>query len=86
MQIENTMKSGGEKINNQANEKGYFGLSHLLSAILALFPVTNIVLGIILRLIRRKYLGAVLNFIFAPLFYIIDLITIIFTNKLSALA
>lgn len=48
--------------------------------------MTNIILGIFTRLERKKYLGAVLNFIFTPLFYIFDLITIIIKKDLLVLA
>jgi len=68
------------------SKKAYFGLNYLFSVILAIIPVTNIILGIFTRLERKKYLGAVLNFIFTPLFYIFDLITIIIKKDLLVLA
>ncbi len=65
---------------------GYFGLGYIISIILAIFPITNLILGIIIRAQRRNILGIVLNVILAPLFWIIDLISIIVKNKLLVLA
>lgn len=67
-------------------ENGYFDLGWLISVILAFIPVTNIICGIITRIIRKKYLGVVLNILLAPLFYIVDLITIIFQKDIRILA
>ncbi len=66
--------------------KGYFGLSHLVSIILAIIPVTSFILGIITRLTRGKILGALLNLIIFPLFWIVDIVTIITKNDLTFLA
>ena len=68
------------------SSKGYFGLGHLVSIILAIIPVTNIIFGIVTRLTRGKILGAILNIFLFPLFWIVDLITIIVSNKLTFLA
>ncbi|HKL94467.1 MAG TPA: hypothetical protein VJZ69_04210 [Clostridia bacterium] len=70
-------KSGGS---------GYLGTGHLLSIILAIIPITSLILGIVVRFQKKKYLGAILNFILFPLFWLIDLITIVLNNKLSFLA
>lgn len=69
-----------------AQQKAYFGLSWIVSLILAIFPVTNIVLGIVTRAMRKNWLGLVLNIILAPIFYVIDLITIIIAKDLTILA
>ncbi|MDD4839438.1 MAG: hypothetical protein PHE93_02035 [Clostridia bacterium] len=66
--------------------KGYFNVGYILSVILAIIPVTSVILGILVRIQNKQYLGAILNFLLAPLFYIVDLITIILSNKLSFLA
>lgn len=68
------------------SSKGYFGLNWILSIILAIIPVTNIIFGIIIRATRGKILLAILNFFLCPLFYIVDLINIIVTRKISWLA
>ncbi len=67
-------------------EKAYLGLSWLVSLILAIIPVTNIVLGIVTRVQRKNYLGAVLNFFLCPIFYIMDLVTIILCKDVTILA
>lgn len=68
-----------------SSTKAYFGLSWLVSIILAILP-TNVILGIVTRAIRGNWLGLVLNIVLAPLFYIIDLVTIIVSKDLTVLA
>ena len=65
---------------------GAYGFGHIVNIILAIFPLTSIILGIVTRAQRGKILGAVLNFFLCPLFWLVDLITVIFDNKLSLLA
>lgn len=69
-----------------AKQKAYFGLSWIVSLILAIFPVTNIILGIVTRAMRGEILGLVLNIVLAPIFYVIDLVTIIMYKDLTILA
>lgn len=68
------------------SSKGYFGLDHIICIILAIIPFTNVICGIISRVLRGNILGAILNFFLAPIFYIIDLITIIVKGDLTVLA
>lgn len=65
---------------------GYFGLGFIVSLVLAIIPVTNIVLGIITRAQNGKFLGVILNILLFPIFWIIDLISIILKNKIFVLA
>ncbi len=67
------------------NKKGYLGLGRLISIILAIIPVTNIVLGILIRIEKGKIILAILNFVIFPLFYIVDLISMLLNNKLKYL-
>ena len=66
--------------------KGYFGLNWVVSIILAIIPITNLIFGIIIRAKNGNILGLVLNIILCPIFYIVDLVTIIVSNKLLFLA
>ena len=66
--------------------KGYFGLSWIISVILAIIPITNIIFGIVTRINRGKLLGAILNFVLFPIFYILDIITIIIKKDITVLA
>lgn len=66
--------------------KGYFGLSWIVSVILAIIPITNIIFGIVTRINRGKLLGAILNFVLFPIFYILDIITIIIKKDITILA
>lgn len=65
---------------------GYFGLGHIVSIILAIIPVTNVVFGVIIRATHGNILGVVLNILLCPVFWIIDLVTIILNNKVTILA
>jgi len=57
----------------------------LLNVIFAIMP-TNPFFGIITRILRRKWLGALLNLILFPIFYIADLVTVILYDKPMLLA
>ena len=67
-------------------KKGAYGFDHLINIILAIIPLTSFIFGLITRLTRGKILGAVLNFFIFPLFWIVDIITVVLDNKLSLLA
>ncbi|NLK17232.1 MAG: hypothetical protein GX304_01730 [Clostridiales bacterium] len=67
------------------NSGGYLGLGYIVSIILAIIPFTNLILGVLLRIDRRQYLLALLNVIIFPVFYVIDIISIILKNKLDYL-
>ena len=68
------------------SQKGYFGLGHIVSIILAIIPVTSLICGVVTRATRGKILGLILNIIIFPLFWLVDLITIIAQNKVTFLA
>ena len=63
-----------------------YGFSRIINLILAIIPITSIIFGIVVRVQKGNILGAVLNFILAPLFYIVDLVTVILFDKLKFLA
>lgn len=69
-----------------ASTKRYFGLNWVVCLILAIIPVTNIVCGIMTRAQRGNVLGAILNFILCPIFYVIDLVTMIISRDIVVLA
>ena len=69
-----------------AKQRAYLGLGWLISVILAIIPITNIVFGIVIRIQRQNWLGLILNIILMPLFWLIDLITIILSKDLTVLA
>ena len=69
-----------------ASTKRYFGLDWVVCLILAIIPITSIICGIITRIQRGHILGAILNFILCPIFYIIDLITMIVSKDITVLA
>ncbi|MBQ4443207.1 MAG: hypothetical protein II896_00920 [Clostridia bacterium] len=70
----------------KSSKKGYFGMSHIVSIILAIIPITSLICGLITRIQRGKIIGAILNFFIFPLFWLVDLITIIVKNEVTFLA
>ena len=65
--------------------KAYFGLSWIMSIILAVLP-TNPFVGAATRIQRENWLGLICNIIFFPIFYFIDLFSILFCKDLTILA
>jgi hypothetical protein len=68
------------------SSKAYFGLSWIVSLILAIIPITNLVCGIVTRAMRGNIVGIVLNILVAPVFWLIDLVTIIVKKDITILA
>lgn len=61
---------------------GYFGLSYIVSLILAIIPITSWVCGFITAIQRGNILGAVIRFFLGfNIFWIIDLVTMIIHKK-----
>lgn len=69
-----------------ASSKRYFGLDWIVCVILAIIPVTSVICGIITRVQRGNILGAILNFILCPLFWILDIITMLLKKDITILA
>lgn len=64
----------------------YFGLSYLVSVILAIIPVTSFVCGFITRLMEGKIVAAILRIIFGwNIIWIIDLILMIVSKHILRL-
>jgi len=68
-----------------ASTKRYFGLSWIVCLILAILP-TNVICGIVTRFMRGNILGGILNIVLCPLFYLIDLITMVVQKDITVLA
>ena len=62
-----------------------YGFGRILDIILAIIPFTSLILGIFTRVKRKNILGAVLNFFLFPLFWLVDLITVVLNGKLTLL-
>lgn len=69
-----------------AAKRNSYGFSRIVNVILAIIPITNVILGIVKRVQNKKYIGAILNFFIAPLFYLVDLITVILNDEIKLLA
>jgi len=63
--------------------KAYLNQTHIISLILAIIPITNIILGVIYRLGKGSLILVLLNILIAPLFYIVDLISVLLHNNLK---
>ena len=63
----------------------YLGLGFIVSLILAIFPLTSWILGIITRLTRGRILWGILQIIpiVAFVFYFVDLISMIINRDLK---
>lgn len=69
-----------------SKKKDYFGLGRLLSIILAIIPVTSLILGIVTRFQEKKYVAAILRLVLGwNIIWLLDLILIIFTGKILRL-
>lgn len=72
---------------SRKSTKAYFGLGYVISLILAIIPFTNWILGVVTRFSRGNILGGVLNiFLGFPIFWIIDLVTMITSKDVTVLA
>lgn len=69
-----------------ASAKRYLGLDWIICVILAIIPVTSLIFGVITRAQRGAWIGLILNIIILPLFWIVDLITMIVKKDITFLA
>ena len=69
-----------------ASAKRYLGLDWIVCLILAIIPPTSLIFGIITRVQRGAWLGAILNFIIFPLFWIVDIVTMVTKKDITFLA
>lgn len=61
----------------------YFGLSYLVSVILAIIPVTSLVCGIVTRISEGKIVAGLLRLLLGwNIIYILDLIFMIVNKKI----
>ena len=69
-----------------AKKSDYFGLSRLVSLILAIIPITSAVCGIVTRFMEGKILAGILRIVLGwNIIYILDLIFMIFSGKMFRL-
>lgn len=63
--------------------KDYFGLSRIVSVILALIPVTSFFCGIITRFQEKKYVAGILRiFLGWNIIWVLDFLLVLFTGKI----
>lgn len=69
-----------------AKKSDYFGLSRLVSLILAIIPITSAVCGIVTRFMEGKIVAGILRIVLGwNIIYILDLIFMIFSGKMFRL-
>ena len=68
-----------------SKKKINYGFGRIGNIILAIIPITNLIIGIVKRAERKNWLGVVLNILFCFIFYWVDLITIILDDRLRLL-
>lgn len=65
------------------NSKDYFGLSWIVSLILAIIPITSAVCGIVTRFKEGKIVAGILRIVLGwNIIYVLDLIWMIFSHKI----
>lgn len=70
-------------MSKKASGKDYFGLSWLISLILAIIPVTSFVLGAITRFSEGKILAGILRIVLGwNIIWLLDLICMIFGHHI----
>ena len=63
--------------------KDYFGMSWLISLILAIIPVTSWLLGVVTRIQEGKIVAGILRiFLCFPIIWILDILSILTTGKI----
>lgn len=66
-----------------AKKSDYFGLSYLVSVILAIIPITAMICGFLTRLSEGKIIAAVLRVVLGwNLIWLLDLISMILNKKI----
>ena len=65
--------------------KAYLKQPFIISLILAIIPITNIVLGVVHRLGKGNIVLVILNILLAPIFYVVDLVSVVLNNDLKYL-
>ena len=69
-----------------SKKKATYGFDRIINIILAIFPLTNIILGVYNRIKKENWLGVILNIVLFFVFYWVDLVTIILYDDLRLLA
>lgn len=66
-----------------ASKKDYFGLSWIVSLILAIIPVTSMVLGVLTRFQEGKYVAAILRILLGwNVIWILDIVFIFLGQRI----
>ena len=67
----------------KTSKKDYFGLSKIVSIILAIIPITSLVLGFLTRFQEKKYVAAILRLVLGwNIIWIADIICMILNGRI----
>jgi len=70
-----------------AKQKAYFGLDWIVSLIIVIFVPVGWICGMITCFQRENWLGLIVRiFLYYPIFWVIDLVTIVLHKDLTVLA
>lgn len=71
-----------------ANKSDYFGLSYLVSLILAIIPITSVICGIVTRFMEGSTVGGIVRLIIcitgvgAGILWVVDLVLMILSKHI----
>lgn len=66
-----------------AAKKDYFGLGKIVSIILAIIPITSLVLGFLTRFQEKKYVAAILRIVLGwNIIWIADIVCMILNGRI----
>jgi len=66
-----------------AKKSDYFGLSYVVSLILAIIPVTSFICGVVTRFMEGKIIAGIVRILLGwNIIYIVDLILMIFKKNI----
>lgn len=67
--------------------KGYwFGSTWIVSLIISIIPIVNWWAGVIHRVVKKNYLGAIVYVFFGAILGFVDFVTVLLENKIVFLA
>ena len=67
------------------SKKDYLGLDWIISLILAIFPLTSLILGIYVRIKEGKILAGILRIPAFPIMWILDIVFMVWKGQICRL-
>lgn len=68
---------------NMASKKDYFGMSYIVSVILAIIPITSLILGILTRFSEGKIVAGLLRLLLGwNIIWILDIVFMVLNRRI----